>query len=253
MKVLPVGCSLSFSLLLTMLWWFSSLLPSSLLPHACLWCIFCPASYISSTLATSLVAFWWPQELLSPWHACGLGASAVFPVSDSPALTSHRNSWAPFHNCFQLFADVSGNWSLEAWKGAGNPKAKLSPADLAALHETSQCPFLRFSFSLVSLSACPAPSAHVSTSAIWSPCWSGYTFLNLNKLFILCWEKLHYKNEILSPNLYTFSKTAQEKFLFQNRTFLLFLNRKRLMKTLLNVFNNSKRIMKSVYNLTYCI
>lgn len=110
--------------------------PNSLVPCALLRCILCPASYIPSiSLAEALWCLGssclprpevWEYLLLflcfipQHWHlkeAAGPPSIIVF-------------------SSFQL----SGEWSLEAWKGAGNQKAMLSPADQAALRETRQCP-----------------------------------------------------------------------------------------------------------------
>lgn len=121
-------------------------------------------------------ALCWPQVAPVAQHTCSLGIPTVFSIYYSSALTPQRSSWAPFHNRFQLFADVSGMWSLEAWKGTGNKEDELSPAELAVLHETSQCLlpllllFTGFAFLPVLL------HLHVSRLALQSLCWSSYTF-----------------------------------------------------------------------------
>lgn len=98
--------------------------PNSLLPRTLLWCILCPASYIPSPLTTSL----W----LRPCD--GLGSSCLPGVPEAweylllfPCLIPQhwhlKKAAGPPSIIVSSSLQMSGEWSLEAWKRDGNQKA----------------------------------------------------------------------------------------------------------------------------------
>lgn len=164
-----------------------------------------------------------------------------------PALILCRRSWTPFYSCFQLFADVSCEWSMGRQEGARNPswavpsRSGCSPQLL--------CLYLHFHFVAVSL--CPVSSSHAVSSlsieeVVLFHAFSEFIQVYVEKNFFI---RMNFWAQIRPHSL----GQQRESLSFKMECSCYFESRKIIVKTLLDVFSNSKGIMKAIYNLTQCI
>lgn len=168
----------------------------------------------------------WPQQLLALWPACELGIPAGFPMPDSQHwyfAEEVRHPSTAVSSCLQM-CHVNEVWEN---RKEAETQAELSPAGLAAPHSCSVFTFtvILYLFHFVLLH--PHAISHMWWLVIRSQYWRGcpfpaFSFYNFWIYSSLCWEKQLHESEYWSPNLYTFPRTTEEKFIFQNGTFLLF-------------------------------
>lgn len=177
--------------------------------------------YSSSALTISLrlrfcndLSSSWPSGLPLSWEYL-LGFPCPIPSTDT--LQKKLDS------LLQLFPAVC---RCVMWMKYGKTRRSQKPK-LSCPQQVRLLPTATLSLSSLSFCSCFTLSCFILTCCFKSQYWRGRPFPCLFWVYSsLCWEKLLYKNEFLSPNSPTFSRTTEGKFILQNGMFLLFWEQK---------------------------